>query len=846
MKNLKGFLVWGAVVGSLIMFTIVFFAISYWYTLTVKSETLQASRNIADMTYTTLYHVMKKGWTHNEVDEIIESQKELFKKTPYDVEIFRGPLVEETYGTIKQPPIDKDVFDVFNKRTDMVIYDGNLIRYLYPLKARHECFDCHANVKVGDVLGVITVRTDISDLLREGNKRITWVMLLLFPLPLIGSFTISHILSKRIRVSAETLKDKIIAVNKVSDLTRAGIEEVDLIFDEFNKLRDAVKDTINIMRNVAVDKDILEFEINVLEKLIITTEVVKDWKEHIKNILVEINRVMNVYCIFSLFVVNKESYELEIFWRNTPDNETRGFLESKIKQLVNIHPYFKGINSLNIAHNVVLPLTFLPRLREEDIEVQTKSLILESPSIGGIIGIGINVDTRVDPTRGLVIESILTTLLNVVGSVKAIYKYTKELEYYATRDPLTGLYNQRIFWELLEKEVQRGMRYKSKFAVIMVDIDNFKVINDIYGHIFGDRFLQRVADITRDTFRREDMVCRYESDELGIIALDSDYEQAFFVTTRLRDAIKGFSLKAPDGVDVRTTVSVGIAVFPDHAGSSRELLMIAESMLNKAKGSGKDKVFIPTMEDIEKIQKDLSEKNIIITNALEERRIIPYFQPIMNIKTRRIDGYEVLMRIQKKEEIITASEFIEQASDIGVISRMEYMLMERIFEKATERRYNGLLFINISPKALVFSEYIPTVRRMVKDYGVEPSNIVFEITERDTVRNLSLLEKFVQELKSEGFKFAIDDFGSGFSSFQYVKLFPIDFVKLEGEFIRGMLSEGLIDRAIAQSISIFCRGINIKTVAEFVENEDTLMAIEKMGIEYAQGYYIGRPTPELV
>ncbi|GAB4538984.1 MAG: diguanylate cyclase [Thermodesulfovibrionia bacterium] len=846
MKDLKGFLVWGAVIGSVAMFTIVFFTVSYWYRLNVKSDVMRTSRSIADMTYTTLYHVMKKGWTHDEVKEIIESQKELFKRTPYNVEIFRGQLVEEIYGTIRQPTIDKDVFDVFNRGIEGLTEEDNRIRYLFPLKARRECFDCHTNAKAGDVLGVIEIRTDVSNTLREGYKKIIWVMLLLFPIPLIGSFIVANLLSNKVKRSVEALKERIINVNKVSDLSKVRMDEVELIFDDFNAIKRAVNNTIDTLRNIAVDKDILEFEIKVLEKLIITTEVVKDWKEHIKNILIEINKLMEVYCLFSLFVVNKESYDLEIFWRNTPHDETKELFERKIKQLISVHPYFKNINSLSIIHNVTLPLTFLPRLKEELVEVQTKSLILESPGIGGIIGIGVNADMSGDSTRSLVIESILTTLLNVVGSVKAIYKYTKDLEYYATRDPLTDLYNQRVFWELVDKETQRGKRYKSKFAVIMVDIDNFKVINDIYGHIFGDRFLQGIADITRDTFRKEDIICRYESDELGIIAIDSDYEQAFLVAKRLGNAIKEFFIKAPDGVNVRTTVSIGIAVFPDHAESTRELLMIAENMLNKAKGSGKDKVFIPTMEDIKAIQKDLGEKNILITNAMEEKRIIPYFQPVMNVRTKKIDGYESLMRIKLKDRIITASEFIDSASDIGVVSRMEYLLMERIFERVANTRYNGLLFINISPKALVFSEYIPTVRSLVKNYNVNPENIIFEITERDTVRNLTLLEKFVHELKSEGFKFAIDDFGSGFSSFQYVKLFPIDFVKIEGEFIRGMLVEGVVDRAIAEGITTFCRGVGIKTVAEFVENEETLKAIEEMGIEYAQGYLIGKPTPELI
>lgn len=846
MRDLKSFLVIGAVVGSIIMFSIVYFVVSYWYRGDVRSEAKVISRNIADMTANTILHVMKRGWSRHDVEEIIESNRELYKRTPYDIKVFRGEAIERLYGKIKQPPMDKEVFEVFYNGNEKVLEEDEKIRYLYPLKAKSECLGCHTNVQTGSVLGVIDIKGDLSSVIAEANKKIILVMLLLFPIPIFGSLAVSTYLSNRLKRSAEVLQQKISNVNKVKDLSKIEMEEVDLTFDDFNRIRDAMSRTTKRLREIAIDKDILEFEIKLLERFIITTEVVKDWKEHVKHILVEINRLMEVYCLFSLFVMNHETCDLEIFWRNTPHDETRGLFERMINQRIMAHSFFKDINSLNVVHNIVQPLALLPMLKEELIELQTKSLILESPGIGGIIGIGVNVDITGDPTRSLVIEGVLTTLMNVVGSVKAIYKYTKDLEYYATRDPLTDLFNQRTFWELLNNEAERAKRHKSKFSVMKIDIDNFKIINDIYGHIFGDRFLREIATIIRNIFRKDDIICRYESDEFGAIVIDSDTEHAFLVANRLRTIVKNFSLKAPDGVNVKATVSIGVAVFPDHAGTPRELFIVADSMVGRAKKTGKDVVLIPTLEDIEDIFKGLGEKNIIITSAIEERRVIPYFQPIMNVKTKEIDGYETLMRIQLEDKILTASEFIESASDIGIISKMEYLLMERTFEKVATTKYDGLLFINISPKALIFSEYIPTVRSIVKNYGIDPTKIIFEITERDTVRNLNLLEKFVLELKSEGFKFAIDDFGSGFSSFQYIKLFPIDFVKLEGEFIRGILTEGIVDKVIAESISTFCKGVKIKTVAEFVENEETLRAIEKMGIDYVQGYYVGGPSPDLI
>jgi len=846
MKNLRGFLVWGAIFGSIVMFTIIFFTISFLYRENMISEAMRTSRNIAGMTSNTIYHVMKRGWSRDEVKEVIETQKELFERTPYTIEIFRGRIVEELYGKIEQPPIDRKGLDVFKTGVEEVIEYDKSIRYIYPLKAKSECLGCHSNARVGDVLGIIDIRSDLSPIIGETNRNILFIMFILLPLPIVGSYIVSTYLSNKVKRPAESLHQKISYVNKLKDLSRIELEKLNLTFDEFNKLRDAMAETINRLREIAVDKDILEFEIKVLEKFIITTEVVKDWKEHVKHLLIEVNRLMDVYCLFSLFVVNKEAYELEIFWRNVPHEETKKMFERIIKRKVMAQPLFRDLNSLSINHNIALPFAPLPILKEDRVEVQTKSLILESPGIGGIIGIGLNVEFGDDPVRSLVIEGVLSTLLNVIGSVKAIYKYTKDLEYYATRDPLTDLFNQRVFWEILGKETERAKRHRSKFAVMLIDIDNFKVINNIYGHIFGDRFLAEIANIIKKTFRVDDIVCRYESDAFGVIALESDAEHAFSVANRLRRSINDFSLKAPDGTSVKATVSTGIVIFPDHAETARELFTVVESMVEKAKATGKDKILVPTLEDIEGIFKGLGEKNIIITNAIEHKKIIPYFQPIMNTKTRKIEGYETLMRIELEDRVVTASEFIESASDIGLVSKMEYLLMEKVFEKVRGVGYEGLIFLNISPKALIFSEYIPTVRGIVKRYGIDHSKIVFEITERDTVKNLRLIEKFVDELKSEGFKFAVDDFGSGFSSFQYIKHFPIDFVKLEGEFIRGLSTKGIVDRVIAESIATFCRGVNIKTIAEFVENENTLRAVEEMGIDFVQGYYIGRPSPDLV
>jgi EAL domain-containing protein (putative c-di-GMP-specific phosphodiesterase class I) len=202
------------------------------------------------------------------------------------------------------------------------------------------------------------------------------------------------------------------------------------------------------------------------------------------------------------------------------------------------------------------------------------------------------------------------------------------------------------------------------------------------------------------------------------------------------------------------------------------------------------------------------------------------------------------MRIQLDDQIVTANDFIEEAESMGIAHKMDYQLIEKAFIEVRRQGYEGMLFVNLSPKALIVGEFASHVSRLAGQYGIAPSRIVFEITERETVRNLTLLEKFVLDAKVQGFSFAIDDFGSGYSSFQYIKCFPVDYIKIEGEFIRNMLHDETY-LAFIKSIVTLAKELKIKTVAEFVEDEEILKAVGALGIDYAQGYHISRPSAKI-
>uniref|UniRef100_A0A831U0N8 EAL domain-containing protein n=1 Tax=Geobacter metallireducens TaxID=28232 RepID=A0A831U0N8_GEOME len=268
-------------------------------------------------------------------------------------------------------------------------------------------------------------------------------------------------------------------------------------------------------------------------------------------------------------------------------------------------------------------------------------------------------------------------------------------------------------------------------------------------------------------------------------------------------------------------------------------------MMYKAKTEGKNRIGVPTREDIVEVQKATEEKTLFLLNVLEnQERVIPFFQPIMNVTDGTVTMHELLMGIEHEGSILPAGQFIDMAENMGIISQLDYINIENAFRAMRDTSYQGLLFINLSPKSLILSEFIRRVRGLAGEYGIDPERIVFEITERETVKNPALLDKFVKELKMEGFKFAIDDFGAGFSTFHYIKMFPVDYIKIEGEFIRNA-PKNATDRAFVRCIISLARDLRIKTIAEMIEDEEILESVQELGADFCQGYRIKVPSREL-
>ncbi|UTJ05504.1 putative bifunctional diguanylate cyclase/phosphodiesterase [Arcobacter roscoffensis] len=845
-KTFKNYIFSSKILLVSIIFIICFIFSTYLHTTLTKEEALKQSNTISNQVFSSMYQIMRKGWSREDLNLFTKSLEENFKNSNYEINIYRAQSVKDLFGEIKENPKDQILLDVLNSNQDEIkSFENNIVRNILPLKANQECMQCHTNVKEGDTLGVVEVTQDLSDIFYESKFQYIIFFLIIIPIFYISAFISSRYTSKKISKSLDLFKEKVENINSIDDFKKFDSKNIDLYFKEFNEIIVNVNGMADKLKNVAVDKELLEFEIKLLDKFIITSDVVKDWREYISDLLLEINKIMETYTLMTMFRVGDDQFEVDIFWLAIPQEDVKVVFEEYVENMLKESEHFKGMSDFKIKHIIANRHEKLVNLKKEDIEYRSKSLFLESPKIGGIVGIGLQSALTVDPVRYIVIDSILTTMANLVGSVKAIHKYTQDLEYYAARDPLTDLFNQRVFNDMMSYEIKRAKRHNYSFALMIIDCDNFKHINDNHGHSFGDKFLQTIADILETHKRDEDIVARYGGDEFTIILPECDENGAQTVANRISKEIDNTKLETPDGTKIGLTISTGICVYPTHTMSQKEMFIIADHMMYQAKEEGKNLVKLPTQEDITYVLKQNQEKSLLLLNAIENNQIYPYFQPIKPSPSNENDViiHELLMRIKHEDKIISAYEFIEIAEARGLINKMDLIVIEKAFEQIKKTNYKGLLFINLSPKSLIVGDFINKINDLVKEYEIQKDHIVFEITERETVKNFSLLERFVQNLKAEGYKFAIDDFGSGFSSFHYIKKFPIDYLKIDGDFIIN-INKDEKDKAFVNSISTLAQELNVKTIAEFVENQEIVETLDTLNIDYCQGYHMGRPALE--
>ncbi len=420
------------------------------------------------------------------------------------------------------------------------------------------------------------------------------------------------------------------------------------------------------------------------------------------------------------------------------------------------------------------------------------------------------------------------------------------LGWLASHDSLTGLFNRRRFSEDLERVIETNQRYDRVSALLFFDLDQFKDVNDTSGHHIGDMLLKRVSEVLKNTARESDIIARLGGDEFACIVQEIELEQLGQTADRFCKALSMIEVSGSSQIH-RVSSSIGVAIIPKHGKSVEEVLANADIAMYQAKESGRNCWHI--FDDKEHGKERVHERvywNEKVKQALNEDDFTTYFQPVACVQTGQISYYESLLRIfDDKNRPYPAAKLVSAAERSGLIQEMDERVIEKVIAQKANLEIRGIdarMSINVSGLSFRNTNLLDHIKKCLTQLDVNPHSIIFEITETAAVADIGATSEIIRGIKEMGCKFALDDFGVGFSSLYYLKQLPIDYIKIDGSFIRHLHDEP-DDQVLVRALVEVSKAFGQYTVAEFVEHEDTLNLLRDIGVDYAQGFFISHPKP---
>ena len=638
-------------------------------------------------------------------------------------------------------------------------------------------------------------------------------------------------------------------------------QSLGLLFDQYkhhqqsNRLRIQeviveFNNALHALSSVLIEKDLLERQSKVLESIILSHEHVSQWKEFVQEILSDFHSIFP-FNFFYIAFAEEHGLSLYLYTMGEYSKETLKEARHKLSM--------KMIESIGLPTDAVLDIEefVIPcadsNFVKSELEINMISVPVadQSTNLAGLLGVAYASNNKLSNQEESVIRAILSVMVMVVGSSKALSRTLLELEYYAIHDPLTGLYNRRQFNDILEYEVGRCERHSHEFSVLMLDLDNFKDINDSFGHPTGDSALRTVADVLRKHTRKGDLCARVGGDEFAIILVETGSESGHIIADAIAKTLRETTLLSTQGNRFHLTISIGLSCFPHDATTSDELMAGVDVAMYRAKALGKDGVcLVKSVEERINIRETRNQVEEL-RDALKENRIVPYYQTIVDCKTGDVMAFETLARLKKQNnETVSAAMFIETIEKYGLSRDLDRAIIsnaltaKRACIEAKSPAAHAKIFINLSVQEIQGRGILGYAEELCQEMNVPPESIVFELLERDAIGDMTNMRKFLNNLRGKGFSFALDDFGSGYNSFHYLRELHFEYVKIDGSFVRNIISSKL-DYALVHNLSRLCQDIDILTIAEFVENEEILKALQTMGINYVQGYHISMPVAEM-
>ena len=426
---------------------------------------------------------------------------------------------------------------------------------------------------------------------------------------------------------------------------------------------------------------------------------------------------------------------------------------------------------------------------------------------------------------------------------------SQQLSHQASHDSLTGLINRREFELQLAREIDDVGRTNSQHALCFMDLDQFKIVNDTSGHVAGDELLKQLGDVLKAHVRRGDLVARIGGDEFAVLLKDCSLREALRVSNGLRKSVDDFRFGWEDKLfDVG--VSIGLVAINRDSGTIDEVLRQADAACYMAKESGRNRVQVFRPDDEDQVRRQ-GELNWVhrLNAAMDQGALQLHCQEIVSLReeSSASRGCEILLRMEVAPgELVSAAAFLPAAERYNLAARIDRYVIDEVFNwfrmyPRSAQRFD-ICTVNLSGQTFGNEDFADFLARQLADSPVDPRHICFEITETAAIASLSSATQFISRVKQFGCRFALDDFGSGLSSFAYLKSLPVDYLKIDGVFVRDIANDP-VDRIMVRSINDMAHALGKQTIAEFVESEAVLRLLREIGVDFAQGYYISRPQP---
>ena len=433
--------------------------------------------------------------------------------------------------------------------------------------------------------------------------------------------------------------------------------------------------------------------------------------------------------------------------------------------------------------------------------------------------------------------------------VTEAHKLSQQLSYQASHDSLTGLLNRREFENRVLKALQLSRENHADHTLCYIDLDQFKVVNDNCGHEGGDELLRQITNILSQQVRKGDTVARLGGDEFGLLLENCSLEQASVIAEKVRQAVDEFRFVS-GGRTFRIGASIGLIPIDAQSDELSDIMREADAACYAAKDGGRNRVHIYHADNVEVARRHEEMQQIVeINSAFDEKRFVLYQQPIYKLQNNNNIGYtffEMLVRmIDSDNNLVSPGLFLPVAERYNLITQLDTWVVKNAVDWVCRAQATGKSFccsINLSGMSIASERFLSYVLSTLDHSGVEASHICFEITETAAIANIESATRFISALKEQGCVFALDDFGSGFSSFAYLKNLPVDYLKIDGFFVRDILQDS-INFEMVKSINDIGHVMGKKTIAEFVEDNDTLEALKQIGVDFAQGFGIAKPEP---